>query len=146
MTKATESLHATPHWLPPLIRITPILQLQLPNLRVLDVFFSLRTSQNDVLIHADIINDGNAKSGPCKVEIKTSINHQGPVTQPLINCPTLAPFETWGTDFTLQNVPFNAFLVVIVTVDPPTPGHPGGSVWESNEKDNTLIAQHFVDV
>jgi hypothetical protein len=146
MSNVTESLHATPHWLPSPIRITPILQLQLPNLRVLNVFFSLRTSQNDLLIHADIVNDGNAKSGPCKVQLQTSINNQPPVTQPLIDCPALVPFETWGTDFTLHNVPFNAWVIVIVTVDPPSPGHPGGSVWESNETDNTLMTQHFVDV
>ena len=145
MSNATEFLHATAHWQRSLSQFTPIPHLLLPNLRVFDILFSLRNVQNDVQIYVIVINDGNAKSGPCQLELQTSLNHQRPVTQS-VDCPPIAPLELWGKEFSLQNVPVNADLIAIATVDPATPGNPGGSVWESNETDNTLIVEHFVDV
>lgn len=121
----------------------PPLQIQLPNLRV--AYIESGVAPN-LLISADIENAGDADTR-INCWVVAQLTWQGGSAFRFAICPPLQAGGHANVLFpVIEEVPEKVLANVCVTVDPPTPEHPGGLIWESNELDNTTCTGFYTSL
>jgi CARDB protein len=111
------------------------IQIHLPNLRCREVDLSFAVDH--LHVRATVENVGLARARACDVVAQVWLSATGQTHLLQARCPALDAGSYQQLDLgVVHNVAGGQFANATVIVDPPTPAHPGGEVWESNKDDN----------